>query len=360
MKGRLPVLLAVAWGLAHAAAGAGQEREDGLHMLAAVQGKVEVKRKGGSGYVPGTVGMAVRRGDLVRLDGSAQAKVVCADLKQHELPAGRLSGIPCDGARPVLRASDGSLLNPTRAGEADGIPVVVAPRRTKLLDPRPVLRWEPMPGVDAFKVGVRGPEVDWSTDVRGATSAAYPQDAPALKPGATYKVVVVANGRSSEEASEPGLGFTLLGAEEAQAVRGEAERIRSLGLDGNAEKLLIAHLHASHGLDAEAIALLEELAMGSKVPAALRALGDLYGRAGLYHLAEERYLKAAQLSEEAGDREGQALARQALGVLYREALGLEDEAKRAFGAALELFRALGDATAVQQIEEQLKNARDPL
>jgi tetratricopeptide (TPR) repeat protein len=142
-------------------------------------------------------------------------------------------------------------------------------------------------------------------------------------------------------------------------VREETERIRALGLDGNAEKLLIAHLDASHGLDAEAIELLEELSKGSAPPAVQRSLGDLYARAGLHRLAEERYLKAAQLAEGAGDREGQALARQSLGVLYREAFGLEDEAKRAFGAALELFRALGDTVAAQQVEEQLAHAKNP-
>lgn len=354
---RVAVLLglcAIAWGVAPVmVAGAGAERDKGLHMIVAVQGQVEVKRKGGSGFAPASVGMAIRRGDLLRLDGSAQAKVACADLTVHKLPAGQLSGVPCVDARPALLVHEGSLLSPTRAEASEEIPVVVAPRRTKLLDPHPLLRWAPMPGVSDFKVGVRGPSVEWSKEVHAATSVVYPQDAPALTPGGTYKVTVVAAGRSSEETSEPGLGFMLLDAEEARKVREETERIRALGLTGETTKLLTAHLYASHGLDAEAIELLEESAKEIKVPAVLRSLGDLYARAGLYRLAEERYLKAAQLSKEADDREGQALARQALGILYREAFGLEGEARRAFGEALELFRALGDATAVQQIQERL-------
>ncbi len=325
---------------------------DGLHVIVAADGDVEVKRKGSSGFAAAGVGAAVRRGDLLRLGDSARATVACADLTVHELPAGELSGVPCPDAPPEILAHEGSLLSSTRGEPTEEIPLVVSPRRTRVLAPRPRLRWAPMPGVSDFEVGVRGPELDWTTRVTATTSIVYPEDAPALQPEAAYKVVVVAGGRSSEEASEPGLGFTLLGLEEARAVGEAADRIRALGLPEEATRLLVAHLYAGRGLVAEAIELLEELAAEGGPPSLPRTLGDLYARIGLVLEAETRYLEAARRSAEAGDLEGEALARQALGYLYREALGLEDEAERAFGEARELFRALGDAGAIQRLEER--------
>lgn len=326
---------------------------DGLHVIVEAEGGVEVKRRGSSGFAVAGVGTSVRRGDLLRLESAARATVACADLSVHELPAGRLSGVPCPDAAPEILVHEGSLLNPTRSDPPEGVPVVISPRRTRVLSPRPRLRWAPMDEVSAFEVAVRGPGVDWSAEVEGATSIVYPEDAPALAPGETYKVIVVAAGRSSEEGSEPGLGFTLLAADEAESVREAADRILALGLPEAAANLLIAHLYAGHGLDAEAIELLEEVSGDAGPPPLLRKLGELYWRAGLVLEAERLYLEAARLSAEAGDLEGQALARQALGTLYREAFGLEGEAERAFGEALELYRTLGDATAIEELEERL-------
>src|SRR5262249_42798805 len=155
---------------------------------------VSVKREGWSAYAPVLFGTALHYGDLLRLDGSAQATVVCTDLTLATVPSG-VGGIPCPVGRepngPGL-VYDGSLVNPTRSNPSGEFPLVVAPRKTNLLDPRPTLRWTPVAGVTTYTVSVRGPKVSWSTEVTSGTEVAYPGNAPALVAGATYKVTVVA------------------------------------------------------------------------------------------------------------------------------------------------------------------------
>lgn len=355
--------LIIAWGSLSAQAPAvpgvvGPSDRD-LHVLIAVQGEVTVKRKGWITSAPAGFGTILRRGDLVRLAAAAQATVACADLSIHDLAAGRLSGVPCPGVRPAILVYERSLINPTRSEASDDIPIVISPRRTKLLSLRPVLRWAPMPGVTRFKVAVRGPGVDWTLEVNGATSTQYAPDAPALVPGATYKVSVTAGGHSSDELSEPGLGFTLLSMDAAQEVRVEAERIRGLGLASEGAQLLTAHLYASRGLKAESIEQFETLAKSRPVSRVLQELGILYQAVGINRSAEEHYLQAAKSSRDAGYVEGQALALQALGLLYREAFGLPNDATRAYREALALFEKLGDERAVQEVKERLAYDQSP-
>jgi len=324
------------------------------HLLVAAQGKVMVKRNGWTISAPAGFGVVLRRGDLVHVSSPGRATVACADLSLHELPAGRFTGVPCASAEKAFLVYQGSLLNPTRSDASDEIPVVISPRRTKLLSLRPTLRWAPVPGNTRYSIAVRGPGVNWTTEeVHGATSLVYPEGAPALASGATYKVTVTAKGRSSDELPEPGLGFTLLSTDAAKEVRAGAERIRALGLASEAAQLLTAHLYASVGLHAEAIEQLEALAKSQPAPPVWQTLGTLYQAVGLNRLAEERYLLAAKQSLAAGDVETQALAHRALGILYLEAFGLKSEATRSFTDALASFEKLGDAAAVKDVKGRL-------
>jgi len=340
------------------AAGAAASGDD-VHVLVAVQGKVTVKRKGWTTSAPAGFGTFLRRGDLVRLTSPAQATVACADLSVHQLPDGKASGVPCPIENKAIAIYEGSLINPTRSEASEEVPVVISPRRTKLLSPRPILRWAPMPGITRFKVSLRGPGVNWTAAVDGATSVSYPADAPALTPGATYKVSVNAGGHSSDELSEPGLGFTLLTEDAAKTIRAEAQRISGLPLPADAAQLLTAHVYASHGLHAEAIERLEALAKAHPAPRVWQTLGNLYQTAGLNRLAEERYVRAAKDSLATGDIESQALAQQSLGVLYQQAFGLPGEATSAFRDALTLFEKLGDARSVQELKERLAHDQNP-
>jgi hypothetical protein len=335
------------------AAGAGVEIDPALHTLVVAQGEVSVKRKGWTGYAPAGFGTAMRRGDLIRLGASAHATVTCADLVVRELPAGKISGVPCVAGQAPLLVYEGSLLSPTRAVSSADIPVVIAPRRTKVLSPRPTLRWQAIEGVKSFQLRVSGPGVSWSATARETTTLVYPADAPALAAGSTYKVSVIAGGRNSDEFTEPGLGFTVLDAAAAQKVRAEAERIQGLELPDESKQLLRSQLYAARDLHAEATEQLETLAKSRDAAAVRLALGRQYQSVGLSELAEQNYRKAAQQAAAANDVEGQALALQSLGYLYRDTFGLPADARESFSGALPLFRKLGAAATTKEIEHAL-------
>jgi predicted negative regulator of RcsB-dependent stress response len=323
------------------AAGAGQ-----AGIIVTVQGDASVKRAGWQNYAPALFGAPLQKGDLLRIADAARVVVACADLKLSELPAG-VSGFPCRAeANPDTLVYKGRLAAATR-GDAndDAFPTVLSPRQTRLLNPRPTLRWSAVPGAASYQVSLQG--ADWSTTVNGATELAYPSAAPALQPGVAYRLVVAAGDRSSNEETGPGLGFALLDAGEAAAVQAAEAKIQALGLPDAGTRLLIANLYAVHGLYAEAITLLAPLAEAGQ-PAVARLLGDLYLGIGLNREAEASYLQALSLSEGAGDVEGQAAAHAALGTIYA-ALGSRAEAEKQWRAALAAYDQLGDQAKIAQL-----------
>jgi hypothetical protein len=327
--------------------------DNATHFVVALDGQLELKRQGWSKFVPASFGTPVRRGDLLRL-GSGQATIVCSDLTIASAQRGS-GGVPCKEAEADL-VYNGSRVNATRAGTVEGIPTILAPRRTKLLTARPLLRWQPVDGVGTYTVSVRGPNVTWSTEVRGATEVAYPASAPALAPGQTYKVTVTANKRSSDEEGAADTGFSVLPEQDANAVRDAEKKIRALALPDDAKYFLIANLYASRGLIAEALDVIEMLQAKSDTPATARLAGDLLLDSGLTRHAEEYYANALDGSRRLNDAEGQAIAEARLAAIY-ESLGNRDEAAKHYHEALRLYQELGDTADVKQIDERLKALR---
>jgi len=326
---------------------AGGGTESGL--IVGVQGDAALKRAGWRDYAPALFGAPLRRGDLLRLGSAGSATVACADLKLATVEGG-VSGYPCQTAPRTPLVYEGTLLNPTRGDNGSGdTPLVISPRKTKLLNPRPVLRWQPMPGAKSYKLSLQG--TNWTAEMSGASELPYPDSAPALQPGVTYRLVVTAGDRSSSEEPGAGLGFSVLGAAEAKAVKEAEAKIRALSLTETATALLIANVYATNGLYAEAVEGLERLP-GPQEPAVLRLLGDLYISTGLNRLAEERYTTALARSEALSDVEGQAQAQHALGRIY-EALGNPTEARRHLSAALALYDRLGDAKQAAEAKAHL-------
>lgn len=326
------------------------EREQ--HLVVATTGDVRIMRKGWTAYSPVAFGTGVDRGDLLKLGAGASATITCSDLTVRTLPAGKVIGVPCGAPTQPLLVYQGSLLAPTRAAGDSAIPTVIAPRRTLLSGVHPQLRWKPVPGVARYKLHVTGPGVDWSAEFNG-TSAAWPSDAPALTPGATYKLSVAAGARNSDELGESGLGFTLLDAASAAQLRTLEGRIRALKLPDEATQLVVAKLYASRGLRAEAIDALEAIVKTRPGAALTVAIAQQYQQVGLSELAEQNLLLAIK---QAGttDLEGLAVSQRALGLLYRDAFGLPADAKQALEVALASYRKLGAAAAVAEVQLALK------
>lgn len=343
------------------------------HMVVAVQGDVRIHRADWNkhdAFTTALVGMVVQHGDLLDFNGAGQVTIVCADLKLETID--KDGGIACAKPESAL-SSNGSRITPTRDPQNPPPLLLLAPRKTMLLDPRPTLRWQPADGVTTYQVAVtRGGETIWSSEVNGKTTITYPADAPPLEPGRFYEVVITAGELSSRAEGEEDLAFTLLAPEQAAAVREAEQRIRDLALDELATGLLIANLCARHSLYAEAIEQLEGLpeAVRTQSPVVARLLGDWYVATGLNALAVGSYQQALACSERLGDREGQALAHTALARIYavplqctqqpddqckQEAAERRTEARQQFADARALYDELGSTIMIEQIKSEIES-----
>lgn len=350
----LALLVAATWGLPLQAAPFenSESGANGANIAVLVQGDVSVKRKGWTTYEPVVFGTNLRAGDLIRVNSSSHAKIVCSDLTVHDLPVG-VAGVPCTPTRNVLRSKDGSVINVTRSKPPDGTyPVVLSPRKTKLLSPNPTLEWTPVSGTKAYVTAIRGPQFLWATQTSG-TVYAYPVGAPRLKPGVDYKLIVQAGDRSSSEEPEFGLGFSILDGKERSSIENEQQRIQALGLPDGPTQFLIATLYAANGLRAEAIQRLEKASPQMNEAGVTRLLGDLYLEVGLTRQAEASYLKALELSKAENDEEGQMLIHLVLGNIYGEVLGNNKLAREHLSATLALANKIGDEGATSLADQKL-------
>jgi hypothetical protein len=328
------------------------------NLVVLVQGHAAIKRKNWTAFAPLTFGTNLQPGDLLRLDQTSAAKVVCADLKLYDLGAGMI-GTPCTSSQEILRRPDGSLLRPTRGVPGEGLfPIILSPRLTKLLSDRPLLRWTEIKNASTYHVLVRGTELVWTANVQSKTQILYPENAQKLEAGQNYKLIVVIDaGRTSEMESAPGLGFSVLSSKERKIVEQEQKQLERLGLGEGPTQYLIAHLYASHGLNAEAIQHLEAVAEKFQVPATERTLGDLYMTVELPRQAESHYLKSIELSQKEQDDEGQLHCRLALATIYWKFLGNNQAAAEHLKAAIAIAGKVGDDTTIDRARKQLSEMK---
>lgn len=334
-----------------------QTASDPVNLVVQIDGQVKVKRQGWTAYAPVVFGTALYAGDLVSLGESSRAKVVCSDLTLRDLPTG-IGGVPCSKSRVVLLRPDSSLIKATRAGQNDeSTPVVLSPRKTKLLSANPTLRWTPVKGASAYKVEVRGEDVkhrlDWSTMITQSTELFYPKTAPHLESDVDYKLIVAANDRRGSPSNGRFLGFSLLSSNDRKAVLKKQKQIEHLQLAAGPTQFLIARLYADHQLYAEAIERLEVISQTFKEAAVKRLLGDLYMRVELARQAEADYLTALDLSNAENDDEGQMRLHKSLAEIYWLILGNKEMTGRHISATLDLATKLGDDVTATEVRNLL-------
>lgn len=322
-------------------------------------------------------GMVVFTGDLIKVTPKVRGTLVCDNVPNPVVltRTPRNQAVPCNG-RPeegILIGRNGRKIDSrTMSDTSDvGFPIALSPRLTKLRDARPVLRWTAIPEATTYKVTVRGETGSWSTNVPAkpggqVQEVVYPQPcaserdtncAPPLRAGETYKLVVEANGRSSEEEDLPNLGFTLLPGEEVQKVLSAEEKINRLTLEGSLKTKMRASLYANSELIADAITLLESDPLSQRNPEAVRLLGNLYFKLGLTRRSEALYLNLLKPDLAAQDSPaGKAVTRQTLGEIY-EALGNLQEAIKYHKEAKNLYLGLKDRESARRIEDRLLDLR---
>jgi hypothetical protein len=311
------------------------------------KGGLKVRQAKGVDEIQASEGMLVRRGHLLFLDARARASMVCGDGKKRNLAPG-LQGSPC--TRPCTPEVcgiryDGSTIGATRGPDTDKgtFPVVISPRKTLVANLRPTIRWTPVAGSTektTYNVTLYtdGMKAIWTRNVVAQTRLAYPDNEPPLVAGQTYKVVVTSEGLSSEQDPSPGLGFTILTADQTRALADEESKREKLELSEPQTRLLISNLYAARELYAEAIERLEELYWMMNEPAVAAALGDLYATIGLNREAEKRYLEALRLTP-ANDFDGRGMIDRNLAQVY-ENLGNLNLAIARLREAITAYRRL--------------------
>lgn len=338
-------------------------------------GQLKVSRKRNETPVDGMINMQVRRGDLLILEKGANATVVCdGSKKKYPLRPNVSQACPCSAGLGVKQRGPYDIFNP-RAGrdtELSSFPVIISPRSTLILNPRPRLRWSDVSKsasgtsttdtVYSVSIYTDNGTLRWSREGIRKNEMAYPYDAPALMPG-EYLLVVKTGTHDSNDEYLPGRGFTVLPTCSgrarkrgdppclAQQVREEEGRIRRMNLPDDSTRLLLARLYTHNGLYAEAIEELERVSETVKTPPVISQLGNLYALVGLNREAINLYLEALSLPTMASDLEARASTLRSLAFAF-EQLGKRDQARAKYDEAIRAYGKLGDKRMVTILKNQ--------
>jgi tetratricopeptide (TPR) repeat protein len=229
------------------------------------------------------------------------------------------------------------------------IPYVLYPRKTKVLTPTPWLRWHDT-GAGSYTVVVRGGGQEWKQEGVTGSEMLYPTDAPPLKPGVDYLLVVMDedSGRSSTEDPCKGLGFGVLSDEGRAAVEARAAEIEALELDEPTRRFVLATYYAGQELQGEALVLLDELSGILDTPAVHLWRGDLLREMALSDEAAMAYQEALERAEALGDLESQARAQVGLARTLTD----KDKVKQHYEQAIGLYEALGDKVQAKALRDE--------
>lgn len=326
----------------------------------------------------------LRPGETVHLPAGAQATLVCStdtlvDLqgarewvldaaacgRGARLPEGSYRSVAPQAGRLLPRQGVLLLEFETRGDENRG-PVLLSPRNTDVLDPRPLLVWTRVPDVAEYEIEIRGAARALIRVAAGDLSCGpgsgpwqgldvcswTPSDRwPSLEPGTP--VLLRIGDRRTVAAARDSSTIRLLPAGEQSIAREDLRQIDALPLDESSRLLLTAGACARHGLAADAIAAYAEALRDQDLPAARVTLGDLYLDRGLWSLAEREY---GQVLAGAPDPAAQAAAELGLGhVAYlRKDFG---DAAAHFERARAAYAALGLAAEAEDARAAAASAR---
>lgn len=324
-------------------------------ILVKTQGRVEVARTGWADYQPAFFGMELASGDSVRTHERSKAEIVCEDGRGQIVDAEREEPLTCQqdiGLSPqvyeLLKQAEEDrrgMVLPARESPADygNVPVVLAPRNSRLQAGPPTFRWTSVDGATRYVVLVKssGGEV-WRGETE-QTELIYPSDAPELTSDETYLFSIEAylDPASKPRVSAEIVFFSLLSPEQAQQVQAFEDELGASSLPAASRQFIAANLYVEHELYHAAIVAYEALNEQDEKALYHNALGDVYVRIKLYRPAvEAHYPRAVELAAASDDKMAQAAAEAGLGRAYYN-YGNDGEALRHLEEALRLYEELG-------------------
>lgn len=176
------------------------------------------------------------------------------------------------------------------------IPYGVSPRRSKVLKPRLLLRWLPVPNATQYTVTLQGEGLAWQVQTHD-TQIRYTGES-ALQPGGEYELAIEADtGESSwdEPSHLGGVTFQMLTDAERDAFE---NALQAQQANPSTQPLDIANFYLIHGLIAEGITQLEALHQEQPTATLAIQLGNLYFEWLLLPtVAEDYYQQALAIAE---------------------------------------------------------------
>jgi hypothetical protein len=292
--------------------------------------------------------------------------IVSAGSLHEPIPSGANERSDC--------AESGVIVCPERGDDLDWnaapIPYIVQPRLTNIIDRRPVLEWASVPGATRYAIeltdGVTG-EAIVSLPAVTTTRIDYPEDAPDLEPDTYYELEVTADtGEGSwQAATNDGVVFEVLPLARAADYTAQLQTltISALDLDDVDKTIAQAELQRRFGLYQTAAetyrAGLDAITIDQTIP-------DRHSDASfiLWQQLGNLYWNDLELVPEAAIAYENAYAIEPTGALAEQLgaamllLGDRDRAVGYWDAAIAVYTAIGDETAVQRVQMKRDRIRD--
>ena len=331
----------------------GVTQQERLIFISEVSGIVQLKRPQWAIYQPVRFGDFLNPLDILKLTKSSSAKVICDNLQiwnpklQGEFAVSQ--GCP-SSTRQVLKRPDAKTSR-TREKNNPAVPYLISPRNTAIFNPRPIFRWNPVPGATSYEIKISERDLNWKTTVK-EPQVVYAGNQPFV-PEFRYRVTITANNGISSENERDNPGFSILSDADTQRIKAEIAQLQQTRLNQQSKTLALANLYRSNGLQSEAIDLLEGFVKnGIGNTAVYQLLGDTYYQVGLMQLAKTWYLKTLPLAKVEKNLEAQAIIQGTLGEIDTTLAELKS-ASRWFENAQNNYRALGDKPKVQEMQQRL-------
>jgi hypothetical protein len=328
------------------------------NLIVLEEGEIQVRRHGSNRPVRVGLGAEVSVGDILRVI-EGEAWVFCGNengLEQsfYTVQPGNDYGVPCSSGR-APRPLPGVTALRGDANTEDSIPYILSPRSGKIRNPRPILRWQPLPDKVEYTVEIQGTDgLERPPVLAQGGEIPYPDVWPALQAGgADYRVLVQAAGDPQEEVEAGSLGFSLLSESEEQQLTQRSEQILQRSLSEPVQSLLLAYLNLNYGLRNEAVDLLLSIPDGERIAAVQGLLGETYLHMRLLEEADRAYQLALAGTEQEGLLEDQAAA--FLGLGYASCGMAETGAAQAhFEAAKNLYQQLEQVENLEVVSRLLE------
>ena len=172
---------------------------------------------------------------------------------------------------------------------------ILKPYGNIILNPRPLISWQKVPGATSYTINIYGPNINWS-EQQTQTTLLYSKPKSPMEPGNTYRLSVIANQGDSTLKASSTILFLLPDAQ-IQEVNKTISQIRSFNLSPELEARDLDAVFMSKNLLTQAIQVLEkQIDSGTNSPTLYRLLGDRYIQAGFPLKAKLLYTEAKELA----------------------------------------------------------------